>query len=245
MRRGIELSLEVIFMTFITYSFVGWVWESFYCSIKDHHFVYRGFLLGPYCPVYGVGVTAVLLLVPSNAGSLLNLYFNAVVIVTIIEFITSWLLEKLFNMKLWDYTNVPLNIEGRVAVPVSLFWGIGCILLLKIINPIFQGVIHSFIEKTDGIGPFVLALIFIIDVVTTYVFTLTTKKDVESVIDESDKENAAIKEFRWKHIITNRKSSIGRNKVLGFINGKRKNLKLYNLNRIVKNYPNLIFKKSK
>lgn len=238
------MSLEDIFMTFITYSFVGWVWESFYCSIKDRHFVYRGFLMGPYCPVYGIGVTAVLLLVPSDSGTLLNLYFNAVVIVTIIEFITSWLLEKLFNMKLWDYTNVPLNIDGRVAVPVSLFWGVGCLLLIKVINPVFQGVIHSFITKTNGIGPIILGLIFAADVITTFIFTLTTKKDVESVIDESDKENAAVKEFRWKHLVSNRKSSVGRNKVLNYMKGKRKNLRLHNLNRIVKNYPNMIFKKN-
>lgn len=50
-----------IFMTFIVYSFIGWIWETFYCSLKDRHFVFRGFLLGPYCPVYGFGVSAVLL----------------------------------------------------------------------------------------------------------------------------------------------------------------------------------------
>ncbi len=89
-------------MTFIVYSVIGWLWETFYCSLKDRRFVFRGFLLGPYCPVYGFGVAAVLLLVP-DSGSLLTLYFNSLVIVTVIEFIGSWFLERFFNMKLWDY----------------------------------------------------------------------------------------------------------------------------------------------
>lgn len=98
--------MDHLFMTFLVYSVIGWLWESFYCSMKARHYVYRGFLLGPYCPVYGFGVASVLILVPENAGTLLNLYFNIVVIVTIIEFITSWMLEKFFGMKLWDYTKV-------------------------------------------------------------------------------------------------------------------------------------------
>ncbi|MHC5250059.1 putative ABC transporter permease [Enterococcus sp. HY326] len=237
--------METIFMTFIVYAFVGWIWESIFCSIKDRHFVYRGFLLGPYCPVYGFGVTAVLLLVPENAGTLLNLYFNVVVIVTIIEYITSWLLEKVFNMKLWDYTNVPLNIGGRVAVSVSLFWGIGCLILIKIINPFFQTYIQLFINNTKGIGPIILAILFLADVVTTFTFTMTTKKEVEANIDESDTENAAIKEYRLKHLFENRKSSKGRTRILQRLSQRPKNLRLHNLNRIVKNYPNLTFKKMK
>lgn len=231
-------------MTFIVYSFVGWLWESIYCSIKAKHLVYRGFLLGPYCPVYGFGILSVLLLVPENVGTWLNLYFNAVVIVTIVEYITSWLLEKLFNMKLWDYTNVPLNISGRVAVPVFLFWGVGCLLLMKIINPFFQQIIQQFIENTRGMGPIILMLIFITDLVTTVIFIMTTKSTVEASIDETDTESSAIKEYRLKHLWVNKKSSHSRNKVLESLKNQRKNLRLYNLNRIVKNYPNIIFKKS-
>lgn len=238
------MRIEICFMTFIIYSFVGWLWESIYCSIKAKHFVYRGFLLGPYCPVYGFGVVSVLLLVPEDVGTLLNLYFNAVVIVTIIEYITSWILEKLFNMKLWDYTNVPLNISGRVAVPVSLFWGIGCLILMKVINPVFQNFIQQFIDISRGIGPIILGIIFLVDVATSVVFTMTTRSEVEASIDESDAENSALKEYRLKHLWANKKSSHSRNKVLKALASKRKNLRLRNLNRIVKNYPNLIFKKS-
>ncbi|MHC5227018.1 putative ABC transporter permease [Enterococcus sp. LJL99] len=232
-------------MTFITYSFIGWLWESFYCSIKAKHFVYRGFLLGPYCPVYGFGVTAVLLLVPEHVGSLLNLYFNVVVIVTVIEYITSWLLEKLFNMTLWNYSKIPMNIDGRVAVPVSLFWGVGCVLLIKVINPNIQDMIHDFVSATNGIGPIVLFVIFMIDVISTLIFTETTKKEVESVVDNSDPENASIKEYRMKHLFNNEKPSAVRERILHSLKSKPMKIRHYTLSRIVKNYPNIIFNKKR
>lgn len=232
-------------MTFITYSLIGWLWETFYCSIKAKHLVYRGFLLGPYCPVYGFGVTAVLLLVPEHSGSLLNLYFNVVVIVTIIEYITSWLLEKLFNMSLWNYSNVPMNIDGRVAVPVSLFWGVGCVLLIKVINPNVQDVIHDFISATSGIGPIIIFVIFMADVISTLIFTETTKKEVESVVDNSDPENASIKEYRMKHLFNNGKPSAVRERILHSLKSKPMKLRHYTLSRIVKNYPNINFNKKR
>ena len=235
--------MDHLFMTFLVYSVIGWLWESFYCSMKARHYVYRGFLLGPYCPVYGFGVASVLILVPENAGTLLNLYFNIVVIVTIIEFITSWMLEKFFGMKLWDYTKVPLNIEGRVAVPVSLFWGVGCLILMKVINPVIQDGIQEFIDATNHLGPIILAGLFAADVASTLIFTLTTKKEVSSVIDASDPENAAVKDFRLKHLISNHHSSTSREQVLKMIKERPKNLTRRNLNRLAKNYPNMHFKK--
>lgn len=230
-------------MTFITYSIVGWVWESIYCSIKAKHFVYRGFLLGPYCPVYGFAVTTVLLFIPDKNISLLTLYFSSVFLVTLIEYVTSWLLEKIFNMQLWNYNNVPMNIDGRVAVPVSLFWGIGCVLLIKFINPSIQKVISDFILSTKNIGPIILFIIFIADVISTLIFVLTTKKEVSTIVNSSDSENANVKEYRLKNLEPFNKANAVRTKVLNTFKNKPKQLNHFSLNRIVKNYPNIIFKK--
>lgn len=237
-------SITTLFMTFLVYSVIGWLWESFYCSIKAKHFVYRGFLLGPYCPVYGFGVTAVLLLVPKHYGSLLNLYFNMIVIVTIIEYLTSWLLEKLFKMKLWDYSEMPLNIGGRVAVPVSLFWGIGCLFLIKVIQPIIGKGIQDFDSFTRGIGPVILFLVFMGDVLTTLIFTLTAKKEVSAIIDTSDPQNAAIKEYRLDHLIKNHEPHANLGKIKHYLSQTpHKLLHQRNLHRLIENYPNIRFKK--
>ncbi|WP_376716342.1 putative ABC transporter permease [Vagococcus carniphilus] len=235
--------MQHLFMIFIVYAFIGWLWESFFCSFKAKHFVYRGFLLGPYCPVYGFGVVAVLLLIPKEYGTMLNLYFNIVVIVTIVEYITSWLLEKFFQMQLWDYSEVPLNIHGRVAVPVSVFWGFGCLFLVQVIQPRVDEMIHTVNQVTNGWLPVVLFVIFSADVLSTLLFTLTTKKEVEAVVDTSDSENAVIKEYRLKHLFVNHEESNSRQRVLEHLHSKKPQLKHRNLHRIVNNYPNFKLKK--
>lgn len=229
-------------MTFMAYSFIGWLWESVFCSIQSKHFVYRGFLLGPYCPVYGFGVTAVLLLVSNNTHSLISLYFSTVFIVTVVEYITSWILEKLFDMKLWDYSNMPMNIDGRVAVPISLLWGVGCVILIKFINPPIQTVIQNFNTTTKDIGPLVICIIFMADVVSTLIFTATTKKEVQSALDDAQNnpDNAGVKEYRLKHLLDNKPTDTGK-KVLASFKGKAMKLRHHSLSRIIKNYPHIVF----
>ena len=89
--------------------------------IKSQKFVYRGFLVGPYCPIYGFGVLSVLYFVEPFENNLLVLYVGSAVLVTILEYVTSYGLEKLFHASWWDYHDVPFNLNGRVALPVSLF----------------------------------------------------------------------------------------------------------------------------
>lgn len=230
------------FMIFYTYSIIGWVWETVYCSFKSKHIVYRGFLLGPYCPVYGFGMIAVLLLVPKQAGTVLNLYLNMIVIVTVIEYLTSWLLEKLFNMRLWDYSNIPLNISGRVAIPVSAFWGIGVLFLYQFIEPLVEHIVIRFIQATHSIGPLLLFLFFIIDVGTTFGFTLMMKDEVAKIIDTSNKENAPIKQYRLEHLFTNRGRDEYTQLIKKTLSKKKHTLKEKNLLRLIYHYPNILFK---
>lgn len=124
-----------IVLLFFIYSFVGWLWETVFCSIKAKHFVYRGFLVGPITPIYGFGILMVLYFLRPFHDNLLLLYIFAAVIVTVLEYFTSFALEKLFHASWWDYHDVPLNINGRVAIPVSLFWGLACVFIVKIVQP--------------------------------------------------------------------------------------------------------------
>lgn len=126
--------IRVVLLFFI-YSFVGWLWETVYCSIKAKHFVYRGFLVGPITPIYGFGILGVLYFIEPFQSNLVLLYVLSTALVTILEYLTSFGLEKLFHATWWDYHDVPLNINGRVALPVSLFWGVGCVLIVKVIHP--------------------------------------------------------------------------------------------------------------
>ena len=162
-------------MTFLTYSFIGWLWESVFVRSRQG-ILYRGFLLGPYCPVYGFGVVAVLI-VPSNAGTLLNLYFNAVVIVTIVEFVTSWLLEKLFGMKLWDYTKFPLILREEWRFLCHYFWGDRVSLVDQMDQPdVFKTSLSYSLGIQKILGPLVIAFLFLLDVLSTFVLHLRPRK---------------------------------------------------------------------
>jgi uncharacterized membrane protein len=231
-----------LFMTFLFYSFAGWVWETIYCSIKARRPVYRGFLLGPYTPVYGFAVTTVLLLLSRETGTIFTLFINSMVIATVFEFLASYLLEKLFHLRLWDYSTLPLNIEGRVAVPVSLFWGFGCVVLVKVVEPLVNGWLVDFAQKTNELGPIILFLLFMADVISTFFFNITEKAEVEAKVDMTDTNNQEIKEWRLKHLISNHESAKSRLHALELLAKQQRTLRQRNLNRILKNYPNMRFR---
>lgn len=112
-----------IIVLFFTYSVIGWIWETIYCSIKDHHYDYRGFLFGSYCPVYGFAVTTILIYTHRIQNNLFLLYIVGVIVVTIFEYFASVFLQYVFHMKLWDYSHLWDNVQGRIAPIISLFLG--------------------------------------------------------------------------------------------------------------------------
>lgn len=126
------------FLTFVIYSFLGWVCETVYCSVGSRKFVNRGFLHGPLCPVYGVGALLVLWLLPEEPKNTLSLFLSAVLVTTVLEYITSVLLEKLFHMKWWDYSRYKFQINGRVCLLNSLMFGVLATVLVRFINPEVQ-----------------------------------------------------------------------------------------------------------
>jgi len=117
------VQFERIILLFFLYSFIGWLWETIYCSLKAKHFVYRGFLIGPITPIYGFGILGVVYLLRPLHEQVIPLFFAAALLVTVLEYVTSYLLERFFHASWWDYKEVPLNINGRVALPISLFLG--------------------------------------------------------------------------------------------------------------------------
>lgn len=103
-----------IIVLFFTYSVIGWMWETIYCSIKDHHYDYRGFLFGPYCPVYGFAVTTILIFTYHIQDNLFLLYVVGIIVATIFEYCASIFLQYVFHMKLWDYSHLWGNVQGEL-----------------------------------------------------------------------------------------------------------------------------------
>lgn len=134
------MSLYFLMLCFFTYGFLGWCTEVAFAACKTKKFVNRGFLNGPICPIYGVGVSTVILLLEPYKENLILLYVSSVIIVTLLEGVTGVAMDKIFHNKWWDYSNMPLNIGGYVCLMFSLIWGVACVLIVKGIHPlIFRG----------------------------------------------------------------------------------------------------------
>lgn len=125
------------FVQFIIYSVMGWIYETIFCTIKNKKWENRGFLYGPLCPIYGAGATilAVIMRFINMELSWWQIFLVGYVGSVILEYVTHWGLEKLFHAKWWDYSNMPLNIKGRVCVPASIGFGLASILIAYVIFP--------------------------------------------------------------------------------------------------------------
>lgn len=123
---------------FFIYGFLGWCAEVAFAAAKERRFVNRGFLNGPICPIYGVGVVAVVQLLAPYKENLLILYVASILVVTALEWVTGFILEKLFHSKWWDYSDMPLNLNGYVCLLFSLIWGVACVVIVKWIHPVIS-----------------------------------------------------------------------------------------------------------
>lgn len=172
---------------FFIYSFMGWVCESVYCSIPARKFINRGFLAGPICPVYGFGALLVIwLLIPiSNDVGMVFIY--GLLVTTALEYITGFLLEKLFHMKWWDYSTKHCNIQGRVCLLNSVLFGILCVLLMEYIHPPIQRLVHMLSPTALVTITSVSCFVFVLDLFTSVRSTLQLNgklKQLHAILDE-------------------------------------------------------------
>lgn len=123
---------------FFVYGFLGWCTEVAFAACKEKKFVNRGFLNGPICPIYGIGVGVVVQFLTPYKDNLLLLYLTSIVLVTALEWLTGFLLEKIFHNKWWDYSDMPLNLNGYVCLLFSLIWGVACVLIVDFIHPVIH-----------------------------------------------------------------------------------------------------------
>lgn len=152
---------------FFVYGFLGWCTEVAFAACKEHRFVNRGFLNGPFCPIYGFGVSLVIIFLTPYRSNLILLYITSIILVTLLEGITGWAMDKIFHNKWWDYSNMPLNIGGYVCLPFSLVWGIACVAIMNLIHPLIHHVL-ALMPRTLGIVLIVLfGILLIIDTCVT------------------------------------------------------------------------------
>ena len=160
-------SLYQILAYFLVYSCIGWCLEVVYAAVSTGQLVNRGFLNGPVCPIYGFGMIIVLFLLTPLQHSLLLLYIGGVILPSTLELAGGWALYKLYHTRWWDYSDYPFNIGGYICLEFSLLWGVGTLVVMRIVHPVVA-------DLVDLIPPFVgvilmcfLYAVYAVDVVAT------------------------------------------------------------------------------
>ncbi len=171
--------LDYIFYFFF-YSFIGWFFESCYCSIRPKKWVNRGFLRGPICPIYGTGGLVMMVCLLPLRHITENLYVNELLIFIagailcdIVEFMTSYIMEKLFNARWWDYSNKKFNIQGRICLTHTFYWGTCSCLFVFILEPIMNlYLVGQVSESSRNILTYIFLTVFAFDLLDTVIHAL-------------------------------------------------------------------------
>ena len=182
-----HLSLYTWLFYFFIYAFVGWCVEVSYAAFVHGKFVNRGFLSGPICPIYGFGVCFVVLCLSPLKRNPFLLYIGAVLLTSVLEFVTGWLLERFFNQKWWDYSNSKFNLKGYVCLGFSLLWGVGCIAVLYLAHPAVEALVGLIPVLFGRIILAIFLTVFIVDFIGTLAGVLRFKKTISLVHEFDDK----------------------------------------------------------
>lgn len=180
--------LKTWFLLFMIYSFIGWIIEVIDLFILSKKFINRGFLIGPYCPIYGVGSLFMIAFLHPYVKDPFVLFLMAVAVCSILEYTTSYLMEKLFKARWWDYSNNKFNINGRICLETMIPFGIGGCIILYIANPMITSVLNQIPDVILLILAIILFVIFLIDNIISYKIILNFKKVASTIKKDSTEE---------------------------------------------------------
>lgn len=157
-------SLYELFLQFLFWGVAGWLVEVVDMKIEAGEFQNRGFLHVPLCPLYGIGMPVLCILLGDAKKSYLAIFIGGVVFCTVVEYLIGWLLEKLFNARWWDYSHMRFNFQGRICLRNAILFGFGAMLSLGVVQPVLEGTIHRIPGQIGMAVITVVALALVIDV---------------------------------------------------------------------------------
>ena len=188
-------NIFVLMALFLVYSFVGWVMETCYCWICTKKFVNRGFLIGPVVPIYGTGGVLVYVLLKRYLDMPLVLFIMSIIICSLLEYFTSYYMEKLFKTRWWDYSNRKFNINGRVCLFNMTCFGILSLVIMYGVNPFLLDTIHKIDPMVLKVVVSILMSLFLIDLGISTKIIYNFKGISKNVLTDATEEvNKKVKE---------------------------------------------------
>ena len=175
---------------FVIYSFLGWVLESIVRTICERKIINTGFLIGPFCPIYGFGAIIMILFLDGFKNNILLLFFVSVIVLTLWEYVVGVLLEKLFHTKYWDYSDHKFNYKGRICLTNSIAWGILGVLFINYIHPF----IIRMLSYIDFIYVAVIACVIAFILLVDAIISIIKVKNIKTTFEKIENINEQIKQ---------------------------------------------------
>ena len=184
-----ELFIELLTYFFI-YSFLGWCIESVYKSICEKRVINSGFLYGPICPIYGYGAIIMYIFLDDVSSKPFITFCLGFVVLSIWEYLVGVFLEKVFHRTYWDYSKNKFNLQGRVCLLNSVFWGILGVLFIDLIHPFVTGILSTVNSEIIIYCDIAVATLFLIDTIVS----INSNYSIATKLKRVDELNASIKE---------------------------------------------------
>lgn len=195
-------------LLFMFYSILGWIMEVCVSLYTKKRFVNRGFLIGPYCPIYGVGVTLITIFLTKYKDDILTLFVMTIALCTVLEYMTSYIMEKLFHARWWDYSQKKFNLNGRVCLETMLPFGVIGTIAIYLVNPILKRFIDMMPLTFTKLLSISLVVIVVADIVVSLIVMsnlnkakFTIKKDSTEEVSKKVKDMLTNKNFFTKRLV--------------------------------------------
>ncbi len=213
----------IYLLCFLFYSIVGWAFEVTLYLIRDKKFVNRGFLNGPYCPVYGSGGIMIWLLF-GNMQNPLGIFLSSAVAACTLEYLTSYIMEKLFHARWWDYSEMKFNLNGRICLLGAVTFGTFAILLVYLIHPAVSGMLEQLPDLAIYITAGVLGVLFVVDCIVTVSALLNFHQHLEKIFGYLDHAAEQLHKKHRKHLSLREIFTMQREQILRHLNWQQRRI---------------------
>ncbi len=205
---------KIYFLLFIIYSIIGWIMEVICSLVNLKKFVNRGFLLGPYCPIYGSGAILITLLLNKYLNDPFTLFIMAILLCGVLEYLTSYGMEKIFHLRWWDYSKKKFNINGRVCLDTIIPFGVLGMIIIYITNPFILDKLYLLSNKALNMIFYTVLMIYLIDNIISLITIFGIKSTTASVSKENREDNTEEITKKVREILLGKPKSFAQKRIM-------------------------------